>query len=184
MTTAALLHRRTVRDYEPDQVIPKDVLEKIVKAALWSPTGMNVQDIDLVVVTNRAKLDEVTKTALANWPPKFVEMFEQRKKDLGVKNVWTCDAPCVIFLVKNARENPLFNSIDNGIMTMSIMVAAQEFGLESMACGSILWGEPANVEKVLGIEAGKLVMAVAIGKPKAKVNLVDKEVLCTARYIE
>lgn len=184
MTTAALLHRRTVRDYVPDQVIPKDVIEKIVKAALWSPTGMNVQDIDLVVVTNRAKLDEVTSVALPKWPVEFVEKFEKRKEDYGVKNVVTCDAPCAIFLVKNDRENALFNQIDTGIMVMSIIVAAQEFGLESMCLGCLLRGEPVNIENALGIPPGKLVMAVALGKPKDKVQLVDKQVLCTARYIE
>ncbi|OHS99792.1 nitroreductase family protein [Tritrichomonas foetus] len=180
----ALQGRRTVRQYEPDYVIPDSDLEQIVNAGLISPTACNVQDIDLVVVTNRAKLDEVATTALATWPADFQAMFNKRKEELGVKNVVTCDASCLVCLVKNERADPLFTSINNGIVSMSLIVAARALGLETMCVGALLWGDKSKVESLLGIPEGNLVMAVAIGKAKPDHKEQPKEVLCKATYIK
>ena len=49
MSIQTLLDRRSIRAYDPTYEIPKDVLSKIVQAALNSPTALNRQDIDLVV---------------------------------------------------------------------------------------------------------------------------------------
>jgi nitroreductase len=184
MALAALLHRRTYRQYEPDYVIPKDVLEKIANAALQSPTGMNTQDVDLLVVTNKKILEDVSQASFNTWPQELKDNFSTRPATYGVKNVVTCDAPAVIFLVKNERASALFAQVDTGIVTQSIIVAAQEFGLESMCVGVFLWGDPTQVEKILGIPTGSLAMAVAIGKAKPNAKLLDKKVLAKATYIE
>jgi nitroreductase len=184
MALAALLHRRTVRQYDPTYEIPKDVLHKIVDAALLSPTANNKQSIDLIVVTNKAVISSTSKAIYATWPAELKANFAKRTADLGVEDVVTCDAPCVIFLVKNERQVSKFVDIDSGIMVQSIIVAAQEFGLESMCVGVYLWGEPATVEDILKIPKGSLSMAVAIGKPKPNPFLLDKAVICKATYIE
>lgn len=179
------MHRRTVREYEKGYDIPKENLDKIVEAGLWSPTGTNVQDVDLLVVRNQELLRRVEEASMSGWNnEKMVNGFLSRKEEYGVTNVLTCDAPCVIFLVKNERADPLFTQIDTGIVTMSIIVAAQEFGYESMCMGSLLWGKPNQVEEVLGIKKDSLLMAVAIGKPRPTLHLPPKEVLCKATYID
>lgn len=185
MALQALMHRRTVRQYETDYVIPKEHLNKIVDATLWSPTAVNNQDIDLLVVTNQDVLTKVANASMATWNnTNMLKSFNGRKQQFGVKNVVTCDAPCVIFLVKNERADPLFTGIDNGILCMAIMVAAQEFGYESMCIGSLLWGKPNDVEEVLGIKKDSLLMAVAFGKPKPNLLLPPKEIIAKATYIE
>jgi nitroreductase len=183
MALAALLRRRTYRQYEPDYQIPKDILEKIVNAALLSPTANNKQGIDLVVVTNRAKLDELSKASFDTWPDGPKGNFSKRTQDYGVTNVVTCDASAVLFLVKNERADAKFIGIDAGIITQSIIVAAQEFGLESMCIGVFLWGDPSGVEKLLGVPPGSLAMAVAIGKGKPNPKLLDKELLAKATFL-
>jgi nitroreductase len=184
MALAALLRRRTIRQYEPDYVIPKDVLDQIVNAALLSPTAKNAQDIDLVVVTNKAFLDTLSEASASTWPQNLKDLFATRTAEYGVKNVVICDAPVVIFLVKNDRADPLLVGIDAGIVSQSIIVAAQEFGLDSMCLGIFLCGEPAKVEALLKIPTGSLVMAVAIGKAKPNPKVADKAVLAKATYIE
>jgi nitroreductase len=184
MALAALLRRRTVRQYDPTYEIPKDVLHKIVEAALLSPTANNMQSIDLVVVTNKAVISNTSKAIYATWPPELKANFAKRTADFGVADVVTCDAPCIFFLVKNERQSPKFVDIDCGIMVQSIIVAAQEFGLESMCVGVYLWGEPARVEEILKIPKGSLAMAVAIGKPKPNPVIRDKTVICKATYVE
>ena len=182
----ALRTRRTVRQYEPDYTIPREQLDQIINVALDSPTGKNYQEIDLVVCTNRQKLDEATKISFDSWDEARRSRWLNRKSDLGVKNVVTCDASCVIFLVLNEErgQDRQFAEIDSGIMLMSIMAVAREFGLQTMCLGALLWGDKAGLEKSLGISEGKLLMAVAIGKPKQSINLADKKRLCSARYIE
>lgn len=182
----ALRSRRTVRQYEPDYTIPRDQLDKIINIALDSPTGRNLQEIDLVVCTNRQKLDEATKISFDSWDEARRSRWLNRKTDLGVTNVVTCDASCVVFLVFNEErcQDRQFAEIDSGIMLMSIMAAAREFGLQTMCLGALLWGNKAGLEKSLGIPEGHLLMAVAIGKPKADINLSEKKRLCSARYIE
>lgn len=182
----ALHSRHTVRQYEPDYTIPRDQLEQMINVALDSPTGRNYQEIDLVVCTNRQKLDEATKISFDSWDEGRRSRWLNRKTDLGVKNVVTCDASCVVFLVLNEERCPdrQFAEIDSGIMLMSIMASAREFGLQTMCLGALLWGDKAGLEKSLGIPEGKLLMAVAIGKPKPDIKIADKKRLCSARYIE
>ena len=180
----ALKTRRTIRQYEPDFAIPKDQLEQIVNIALDSPTGRNSQGIDLVVCTNRAKLDETTKIAFDSWDETRRTNWLKRKDDYGVKNVVTCDASCIIYLVSNERADQQFLNIDAGIISMSIMAAARAFNLHTMCIGALLWGNKSGVEKSIGVKEGSLVMAVAIGKARENFKVSDKKRLCSARYIE
>ncbi|OHT13590.1 nitroreductase family protein [Tritrichomonas foetus] len=180
----ALATRRTARQYERDYTIPKDVLEQIINSALRSPSGHNVQDIDLLVVTNRAKLDEVATNLLKAMPENLLKNFNARKTDLGVTNLVTCDASCVVYLVQNERYNKIFNSIDSGIILMAIMVAARRFGLDTMCLGSMLYGDKSQTEALLGIPEGKLAMAIAIGKAKEGHKEGPQQILAKVTYLE
>ena len=184
MALAVLDQRRTIRQYQKDVSIPKADLEKIVKAALQSPTALNVQEHDLVVCTNREKLDKITEVALASWPDDYRARFQARKDELKVTNVVTGDAPCVIFLVKNERANPLFSQVDAGIVLMAMMAAAKDLGYDTMCLGCLLWGKPENVEEVVGIPKGQMAMALAIGKAVPGAVVREKEIIAKATYLE
>jgi nitroreductase len=184
MAVAALLSRRTVRQYIPDYVIPKDVLEQVVNATLVSPTANNRQGIDLIVVTNKALITTLSDTIRETWPQQLKDGFASRPATYGVANVVTCDAPAVIFLVKNERTDEKFIAIDAGIVTQSILVAAKDLGLDTMCLGVFLWGQPEKVEAILKIPKGSLAMAVAIGKAKPNPILAQRVQLAKATYIE
>lgn len=51
--------RRSVREYS-DQAIAKEDLEQIVEAVYYAPTAMGKDDIELLVVTDPAKLQELS----------------------------------------------------------------------------------------------------------------------------
>ena len=55
-----LLTRRSVRKYKPDKV-PKEVLEQIVRAGTYAPTGMNRQSPIILAVTNPALRDRLSR---------------------------------------------------------------------------------------------------------------------------
>jgi len=50
-TFDAIKGRRSVRSYK-DRKIPKEQLEKILEAAIWSPSGSNAQAWEFIVVEN------------------------------------------------------------------------------------------------------------------------------------
>jgi len=57
----AVLSRRAVRGFT-DRPIPKEVLERVLSATAWSPSGSNLQPWNIYVVTG-APLAEVKKRA-------------------------------------------------------------------------------------------------------------------------
>lgn len=180
----ALDSRRTVRQYDPSYKIPREQLEKIVDVTLKSPTAMNVQDIDLLIVSNQNKLNEISETLMNNLPKPFHDNFAARREQLGVSNVVTCDASSVIFLITNDRSDPMFTQIDAGIVSMAIMAAAREYQLDTMCLGILIYGDKSKIEDVLQVPKGSLAMAVAIGKARPEHKEGDKKIICKATYVD
>ncbi len=52
--------RRSIRNFKPDMV-PKDVIEKIVRAGTYAASGMNRQSPVIVAVTNRKVRDRLSR---------------------------------------------------------------------------------------------------------------------------
>ena len=180
----ALLKRRTVRNYLPDP-IPKEQLEKIMEAAKASPTAGNFQGHDYIFVKNKEKLDELEKALLEDLPLEMKQHVEERRIKHGVKNSLTCDAPCLVLIVKNERSSEDWCQIDAGIASMSIMIAAQNFNLGSMCIGAIAHKTSSEkCEKVFGLKKGSLLLGVAIGKPSPNVTFPPKEIVTKISVIE
>ena len=176
----ALNSRRSVRNFEPSFVIPKEDLDKIIKAGLNSPSAVNLQEHDLVVITNKEKIAEIDKTVFPLCPPQFQERFKKRQEEFGTINPVTYDCSALILIVENERAQAKWGNLDAGILSMGLMIAAEGLGYHSVALGIIAIPE---VEKLLGLEK-KLVLGVALGKSKNKVNIHPKETLRKVKYIE
>ena len=158
----ALNNRRSVRNFDPSFVIPKEDLDKIITAALNSPSAVNFQEHDLIVITNKEKIAQIDKIVFPLCTPQFQERFKKRQEEFGTINPVTYDCSALVLL------------------SMGLMVAAEGLGYNSVTLGIIAMPE---VEKFLGIEK-KLVLGVAIGKAKKKVNIHPKETLRKVKYIE
>ena len=50
----AIKNRRSHRLYKPDPV-PREVLERVFEAALWAPSGTNLQPWDITVLTGKPR---------------------------------------------------------------------------------------------------------------------------------
>ena len=180
----ALEHRRTVRNYDPNYQIPKEQLEKIMSLAQHSPTACNFQGQDYLVVTNKEKLAKIEKSVIDNLPDdNFKKHFVERKERHGVSNVVTCDATTVVIIYKNERASNDWIAIDTGIAAMSIIVAAQAYGIESMCLGVVAMGKAKNeIEELLGLKKDSIVLGVALGKPLGKLTFPKKEIKCKVTY--
>ena len=55
-----MLTRKSVKKYKPD-LVPKELIEKVVEAGLNAPSGLNKQSPVIVAVTNKQVRDELSK---------------------------------------------------------------------------------------------------------------------------
>ena len=108
-----LLERRSVRKYEAKQV-PDDLLDKILEAGLYAPTGMNTQNIYMVAVRDKETRDR---------------MMRMNAAVMGRDGDPFYGAPCVIVVLGDATGYPV---VENGSLVLgNLMNAAHAVGLGS-----------------------------------------------------
>ena len=116
-TWDAIRARRGEREFA-DRAIPREDLERIMEAARRSPSASNKQRWDFVVVTDPARLEDLSKV----WK--------------GAGHV--AGAAAAVALVAPTTDDPAeARSIhyDLGQATMSIMIAAADLGVASRHAG-------------------------------------------------
>ena len=59
-TIKNLIERRSIRNYK-DEMIPREVLDEIIKAGTYAPTGMNRQAPIIIAVTKKEERDKLSK---------------------------------------------------------------------------------------------------------------------------
>ena len=60
-TINTLVTRRSVRGYDPDKMLAEDIINEIVNAGEYAPTGRGMQSPRIVVVTNKAVRDRLSQ---------------------------------------------------------------------------------------------------------------------------
>ena len=108
-----LLNRRSIRRYKEDQV-PDDLLDQVLTAGLYAPTGMNRQNIVMVAVRDKETRDQLSRMNAA-------VMGSDRDPFYG--------APCVIVVLGDPEIYPV---VENGSLVLgNLMNAAYAVGLGS-----------------------------------------------------
>ena len=108
-----LLNRRSVRKYTAQQV-PDELLDQVLEAGLYAPTGMNTQNIYMVAVRDKETRDQ---------------MMRMNAAVMGSQNDPFYGAPCVIVVLGDATGYPV---VENGSLVLgNLMNAAHAVGLGS-----------------------------------------------------
>lgn len=108
-----LLNRRSIRRYKEDQV-PDELLDQVLTAGLFAPTGMNRQNIVMVAVRDKQTRDQLSRMNAA-------VMGSDRDPFYG--------APCVIVVLGDPEVYPV---VENGSLVLgNLMNAAYAVGLGS-----------------------------------------------------
>ena len=108
-----LLNRRSVRKYT-DQQVPDELLDQVLEAGLYAPTGMNTQNIYMVAVRDKETRDQMMKLNAAV---------------MGRDGDPFYGAPCVIVVLGDATGYPI---VENGSLVLgNLMNAAHAVGLGS-----------------------------------------------------
>jgi len=143
--------RRTVREYT-DEVVSREILERILDIARWSPSGSNVQDWRFVIVTNK-KLLKAIKMFSPGWVgdgnPVAVVLCSDRK--------WAYEKAGPL-----ARD--VMYLVHAGIVAQTIALLAHSIGLGT---NMIMSFSKEAVKQILSLpESWEPIMIVLIGYPK------------------
>jgi len=148
--------RRSIRVYE-NKPISKDVLERVIDVARFSPTARNVQPWEFIVVTKKetlAKISQLTDNG------KFIK-----------------DASVCIFIFCAATKYYLE---DGCSATVNILNAATALGIGSCWVAGDKKDYTEEMRKILSVPVDfKLVSLIALGYPQDKnsFKLIEKRAL-------
>lgn len=111
----AIHNRRSVRAYE-DKAVPKDLIDKVIDAGLWAPSGMGRQSAIVVAVTDKEKISWLSELnrKIGGWKEGFDPFY---------------GAP-VVLMALGKKDMPTY-VCDGSLMIGTMGVAAEELGLGS-----------------------------------------------------
>lgn len=109
-----MITRRSIRNYKPDMV-PEEVINRIVEAGTYAATGMGKQSPIIIAVTNKELRDKLSK--------KNAEIMGHPDMDPFY------GAPVVLIVLAN-KERPTY-LYDGSLVMGNLMLAAHDEGLGS-----------------------------------------------------
>ena len=111
----AMEQRRSVRKYKPDPV-PREIIDRIVRAGTYAASGMGRQETIVVAVTNRELRDRLSKmnAAYGGWKPEFDPFY---------------GAPAVLIVL--ADKSWPTRVYDGSLVMGNLMLAAHALGIGS-----------------------------------------------------
>lgn len=108
-----LKNRRSIRKYKPDPV-SEELLDAILEAGLYAPSGMNTQNTVMVAVRDKKTRDQLSR---------------MNADVMGTTNDPFYGAPCVIVVLVDPER---YTWLEDGSLVMgNLMNAAYEAGLGS-----------------------------------------------------
>jgi nitroreductase len=141
-TFDALNKRASVRDYM-DQLVSKEMLEKLVDAGRRAPSARAVEPWEFIVITDRATLDRLARTISTG---------------VFLKQATAC---IVVFC-----QDTKYYLEDGSAATENILLAATDLGLAACWIAGDKKEYCGEVSKLLGVpEALKLISLISVGWP-------------------
>lgn len=158
------LHRQSCREFT-DKDIPDELVEKICKLALLSPSACNSQPWKLIAVKGERK-----------------DALAKAMQDLGM-NKFASDAPVLIAVIEGKsnlsatvssrfKDNDFLHN-DIGILTAHLILAAEAAGLGTCILG---WRNEKNIREVLKLnEKVRIPHVIALGYPPKAYEIRQKK---------
>ena len=112
-TLKTIRERRSVKSYKPDMV-PEEIVQKIVEAGTWAPSGMGRQSAIIVAVTNKELRDRLSR---------------MNAEIMGTSIDPFYGAPVVLIVLADKRVPT--HVYDGSLVMANLMLAAQDQGIGS-----------------------------------------------------
>lgn len=176
----AIKERRSCRDFLSDPINP-ETIEKILEAASFAPSPLNMQPWQFIVITKQEVKDEIFKEAerCRDWAVKDCG----QKWAGGYKVDFIKSAPALIAVTGDPKKTGVdFFMKEGGSVGYQYACAAaiQNMILAAHALGlGSLWFtffDKKNIVKILGIEENKtLISIVCLGKHSAEPAAIPRK---------
>jgi nitroreductase len=170
---ACIRGRRSVRTYE-NKAVPKELIDAVLDAGTWAPTGMNRQPCRFIVIENKEIIKYVsdeTKKVVQEIMPNMAKQFEAKE------DVVCYSAPVLIFVcVESDKMWGQVNIIDSVLAAENMFLKAYELGLGTCYMGFISYlNTRPDVLRKAGVPEGyELMVPMIIGYPKNKQTATAK----------
>jgi nitroreductase len=186
-----LTSRKSIRRYKPDPV-PDEMIDKILEAARWAPTGENYQPWRFIVIRDqetRNKIGDLSKLGsgkrmtawycMGTMQKRFEKIEDPQKRAevlrfmySGEVSEFSKQAPVIIAVIGDLKIGSVDVPYDLCAAAENILLEAHSLGLG--ACwvhGPVAATRDANkFKEILGIPTGmneyKVICYIAIGWPK------------------
>lgn len=144
----AIKERRSVRSYL-EKPVPKEVIERIVEAGTYAPSGANLQPWRFVLVDDPELKKEIARGA----------------KFLFIKSRHVDEAPALLVCLADTQKSK-WSLIDVSLACQNIMLAAHALGLGTCFIGIF---DEKRIKELLQIpDKYKIVGLITLGYPSRK----------------
>jgi nitroreductase len=128
-TLSCIADRYTCRDFT-DTPLTDEEIKTIVDAALTAPSAMNRQPWRLVMIRNKALVDELDADGMSILAAAEDKSAYERMMSRGGKLLY--NAPCLMVILSDGTK---WSALDSGILCQNAVLAAQSIGLASCIVG-------------------------------------------------
>jgi len=168
--TQAILERRSVRQYD-DKAISDDIINELLEAAVWAPSGTNMQPWYFVAVRSSERLNEllaIMQGVSTNFAPTLSERFPNHPQVVRdtlsfIENLGGAPVVVLAFLLQDYPVETRFQceqSVAAAIQNM--LLSAHAKGLKSCWLTAPKLSAP-QIEAAFGKDKGPFMGMVTIG---------------------
>lgn len=126
-TLKTIKNRYSCRNFT-GEAIPQEMLEAVAIAGVQAPSAMNLQPWEIIVIRDKALLDDMDATVMEMLSKQEDKALYDRMMSRGGKLFY--NAPCMYVVAKKEGAD-----LDCGIVTENIALAASSLGLGNVICG-------------------------------------------------
>lgn len=161
--------RRSVKEFLP-QPVPRELIERLLEAAVWAPNHRLTEPWRFYVLTGAAlgRLGEIARQVMITLGPKDGgDPAIQARKAAEAGATWA-NLPCVVFITRRADANPEVDQENYGAAccaVQNLMLAAHAAGLATSWSSGAVAAAPA-LHDFVGADADeRMVGLIRIGFP-------------------
>ena len=172
-TYDAIMTRRSVRSYE-NTPVPGDLLDKIVEAGLYAPSGVNLQPWYIVAVKSGEEMERIrsiVSEASENFLPYLRSRFKNNPEvvESTLKFFKTLGgAPACILIFRHKQDYPGVEegiTISIGAAIENILVAARDLGLGTICLTGPVQYANEKMCEAYAPDKGALTAIIPVGYP-------------------